>query len=106
MPRAILSAAYSMMNLCSPSTMCGPFCSVPAVPTITLVVPAATRSRTSAQVSSSISTVSGGFAAGIVAGASAGRCAARLVIKRAGKVNRTSRARVFMGIAYNLKLKI
>ena len=28
-----------MTNLCSPSTMCGPFCSVPAVPTITLVVP-------------------------------------------------------------------
>ena len=45
MPRAILSAVYSMTNLCSPSTMCGPFCSVPAVPTITLVVPDAIRSR-------------------------------------------------------------
>ena len=37
--RAILSAAYSMTNLCSPSTMCGPFCSVPAVPMMTVVVP-------------------------------------------------------------------
>ncbi len=74
-PRAILSAVYSMTNLCSPSTMCGPFCSVPAVPTITLVVPAAIRSRTSAHVRSSMKTESGGLPDGAVAGASAGRCA-------------------------------
>ena len=67
-----------MTNLCSPSTMCGPFCSVPAVPTITVVHPALTRSRVSAQVSSSRKTVSGGVPPGPVAGASAGRWAARL----------------------------
>src|SRR5689334_19264607 len=64
-----------MTNLCSPSTMCGPFCSVPAVPTMIVVVPALIRSRTSAHVSSSSSTVSGGLPAGAVAGADAGRCA-------------------------------
>ena len=55
--------------------MCGPFCSVPAVPMMTVVVPALTRSRTSAQVSSSMQTVSGGLPAGAVAGAFAGRWA-------------------------------
>src|SRR5262245_16554561 len=74
--RAILSAVYSMTNLCSPSTMCGPFCSVPAVPMMTVVVPLLTRSRASAQVSSSMNTVSGGLPEGAVGGALAGRWAA------------------------------
>src|SRR5262245_3001526 len=39
--------------------MCGPFCSVPPVGTISVVVPARTRSRTSVHVSSSSDTVSG-----------------------------------------------
>src|SRR5262245_19707431 len=65
-----------MTNLCSPSTMCGPFCSVPAVPTMTVVVPALIRSRTSAHVNSSSHTVSGGLPEGEVAGALAGRWAA------------------------------
>ena len=47
--------------------------SVPAVPMMTVVVPALTRSRASAQVSSSRNTVSGGLPAGPVGGASAGR---------------------------------
>src|SRR5829696_6966572 len=64
-----------MAKLGSPSTMCGPFCSVPAVPMIAVVVPAFTRSRTSAQVSSSRNTVSGGLPLAAVAGALAGRCA-------------------------------
>ena len=71
-PRAILSAVYSMTYLCSPSTICGPFCSVPAVGMMTVVVPDLVRSRTSAHVNSSMKMVSGGFAAGAVAGEFAG----------------------------------
>ena len=71
-----------MTNLCSPSTMCGPFCSVPAVPTITFVVPDAIRSRTSAHVRSSMNTESGGLPDGAVAGASAGRCAPAVITQQ------------------------
>src|SRR5688572_26553598 len=63
-----------MTNLCSPSTMWGPFCSVPAVPIITVVVPAWTMSRTSAQVKSSRNTVSGAVPPGPVGGSPSGRC--------------------------------
>src|SRR5262245_58861036 len=73
--RAIRLAAYSMTNLCSPSTMWGPFCSVPAVPMMTVVVPAFTMSRTSAHVRSSMNTVSGALPADAVSGALAGLCA-------------------------------
>ena len=60
--------------------MCGPFCSVPAVPMMTVVHPSLIRSRVSAQVSSSSITVSGGLPEGAVAGASAGRCAATVIV--------------------------
>ena len=53
------------MNLCLPSTMCGPFCSVPAVGMMTVVVPAAIASRTSVQVSSSRNIVSGAWASAV-----------------------------------------
>src|SRR5688572_17045942 len=61
--RAILSVVYWRMNLCSPITMCGPFCSVPAVAMITDFLPPSMSTFTSSQVSSSSSTVSGGFCA-------------------------------------------
>ena len=51
-----------MMNLCLPSTIWGPFCSVPAVATMTVVVPPSILSRTSVQVSSSSQIVSGAWA--------------------------------------------
>src|SRR5688572_14711951 len=59
--RAILSVVYSRTNLCSPITMCGPFCSVPAVAMITDVLPCSIRSLISSHVSSSMNTVPGGF---------------------------------------------
>src|SRR6185436_19585438 len=58
-----------------PSTMWGPFCSVPAVPMMTVVVPLLIRSRVSAQVRSSRKTVTGGRPDGAVSGAERGRCA-------------------------------
>ena len=50
---------WEMMNLCLPRTMWGPFCSVPAVATITVVVPSSMACLTSVQVSSSRKTVLG-----------------------------------------------
>src|SRR5688500_10751864 len=47
------------MKLCLPSTMCGPFCSVPPVGKMIVVLPALIASRTSVHVSSSMNTVSG-----------------------------------------------
>src|SRR4051812_42866160 len=90
-----------MTNLCSPSTMCGPFCSVPAVPTMIVVVPAAIMSRTSAQVSSSSMTVSGGFPAGAVAGAVVGRCAERM--GASGRTRNSARRDFFMAQDYKEK---
>ena len=57
-----------MMKLCLPSTMWGPFCSVPPVGTITERVPARTRAATSVQVSSWTKTVSGPVVASSGAG--------------------------------------
>ena len=76
--------------------MCGPFCSVPAVPTMTVVVPPAIRSRTSAHVSSSSNTVSGGFPEGAVAGALAGRCAATAMAVSTSIPRMVGRARFIM----------
>src|SRR5581483_10166863 len=57
--RAIASARTCTRTLCFPSARCGPFCSVPPVGTMTVVVPVRTSSRTSVQVSRSSHTVSG-----------------------------------------------
>ena len=73
--------------------MCGPFCSVPAVPMMTVVVPPLTRSRTSAHVSSSSKTVSGGLPPGAVAGAFAGRWAEPVDVSIRGN-NRASAGRI------------
>ena len=73
--------------------MCGPFCSVPAVPMMTVVLPALIRSRTSAHVSSSMNTVSGGLPDGAVAGASAGRCAATVIVVNRQAPRKVNRAR-------------
>src|SRR6185436_14453468 len=62
--RAICSAQYSVAYLCSPIAMCGPFCSVPAVPMIAVVLPFWMSSASSSQVSSSRKTVSGGLGVG------------------------------------------
>ena len=75
--------------------MCGPFCSVPAVPMMTVVVPAATRSRTSAQVRSSRKTLSGGLPEGPVLGASAGRWADS--VTRDSTKSEASKESVFIG---------
>src|SRR4030095_7093288 len=45
--------------LCLPSAMCGPFCSVPPIGRMIVVLPAATSARSSGHVSSSRKTVSG-----------------------------------------------
>src|SRR6188474_585193 len=55
-------ALEATRTLCLPSAMWGPFCSVPPVGTMTVVLPAAMRSRTSSQVSCSRKTVSGTWA--------------------------------------------
>src|SRR5712692_6646814 len=57
--RAILSESSLTRTLCLPTAMCGPFCSVPPIGTMTVVPPACIRSRISVQVSSSRNTVSG-----------------------------------------------
>src|SRR5215470_13355345 len=49
-------------TFCLPSAMCGPFCSVPPVGRMIVVLPPRIASRTSVQVSSSRNTVSGGWA--------------------------------------------
>src|SRR6187402_773160 len=95
-----------MTNLCSPSTMCGPFCSVPAVPTITVVWPAATRSRTSAQVSSSMKTVSGALPDDMVAGASAGRWAETESAKTNRDAKTVNKVRFVMAVDYNKPMRL
>ncbi len=64
LPRAtaIFSDSALTRTLCLPSTMCGPFCSVPPIGRMTVVLPAATWSRSSVQVRSSTNTVGGGAA--------------------------------------------
>ena len=57
--RAIAVESAFTRTLCLPIAMCGPFCSVPPVGTMIVVVPARIRSRTSVQVSSSRMTVAG-----------------------------------------------
>src|SRR5262249_6007215 len=51
-------------ELCLPSAICGPFCSVPPIGMMIVVLPERTRSRNSIQVSSSRNTVSAACAAG------------------------------------------
>ena len=64
--------------LCLPSAMCGPFCSVPPIGTMTVVLPAWISSRSSVQVSSSRNTLGGaGAAATWDAAGRRGRKAAR-----------------------------
>ena len=50
------SAVAATIKLCLPMTICGPFCSVPPVGTMTVRWPCASRSRTSVQVICSILT--------------------------------------------------
>src|SRR5215831_1237863 len=56
--RAILSDRKRTRKLCFPNAICGPFCSVPPIGTMSVVLPERTRSRNSVQVSSSRKTVS------------------------------------------------
>src|SRR5689334_20567527 len=62
-PRAIRSASARTRALCLPSAMCGPFCSVPPIGTITVVIPASIAARNSVHVKSSRNTLSGVLAA-------------------------------------------
>ena len=59
---AILSDSARTRTLCLPSTMCGPFCSVPPIGTMTVVFPARISLRSSVHVSSSTRTVEGAAA--------------------------------------------
>ena len=69
-PARSCSASALTRTLCLPSTMCGPFCSVPPIGTMTVVFPARIWSRSSVQVSSSRNTVAGAAAGTPVAAAS------------------------------------
>src|SRR5215472_13885201 len=60
--RAILSESTITRRLCLPNAMCGPFCSVPPIGTMIVVLPDLTRSRSSVQVSSSRNTEAGAWA--------------------------------------------
>src|SRR5438128_12013690 len=60
--RAIFSESAFTRTLCLPSAMCEPFCSVPPIGTMTVVLPARIWSRNSVQVSSSRNTVSDAWA--------------------------------------------
>src|ERR1043166_6422125 len=87
--RAILSAQYSVAYLCSAIDIWGPFCSVPAVPMIAVVLPFLIRRASSSHVSCSRKTVSGGFGVGSWA-AAVGACtmSARLATNRSGGMDR------------------
>src|SRR5262249_24916832 len=59
---AIFSDSKCTRRLCLPSAMCGPFCSVPRIGTMIVVLPDLTRSRSSVHVNSSRNTVSPAWA--------------------------------------------
>src|SRR5271167_1261477 len=61
--RAIFSESRWTRRLCLPSAMCWPFCSVPPIGTMIVVLPDLTRSRSSVQVNSSRNTESAACAA-------------------------------------------
>jgi hypothetical protein len=77
--RAMRSVVWVSTYLCSPVTMCGPFCSCPAVPMMMVLVPAFCRSRTSVHVSCSRKT---GVAAGCASTRSASVTANSATAKR------------------------
>src|SRR5262245_23699993 len=86
LPRARATCAESARTraLCLPSAMCGPFCSVPPVGTMIVVLPERTRSRTSVQVRSSRNTLSGACAGTRAAHARATHSAAAVAADRMG----------------------
>src|SRR6516164_1341901 len=63
--RAIFSESKCTRRLCFPSAMCPPFCSVPPIGTMIVVLPDLTRSRSSVHVSSSRNTESGAWASAL-----------------------------------------